>query len=174
VIERALRTCHALAAYVTPDFHGSWWTDQEVGWALGRGVPVIPISVGVQPYGFIGAIQAIQVGQLGAWTIGFQVFRAIALRSFRGRPPRSETAAIVARTVVRAVCDSPSYDGTRQRVPLLDLIPPDMWTPEMIDELEQAPGNNSQIGDATLYGPRRLAPQHIRDMVARLRAALGP
>jgi TIR domain len=123
VIERALRTCHALAAYVTPDFHGSLWTDQEVGWALGRGVPVIPISAGVQPYGFFGAIQAIQAGQWGAWTIGFQVFRAIALRSFRDGPPRNANAAIVARAVVRAVCDSPSYDGTRQRFPLLDVIP---------------------------------------------------
>jgi hypothetical protein len=169
VIERALHTCHALVAYVTPDFHESLWTDQEVGWTLGRRLPVIPISVGVQPYGFFGAIQAIQAGQWGAWTIAFQVFRAVALRSFRGGPPRSPNAAIVARTVVRAVCDSPSYDGTRQRMPLLDLIPSDLWTDEMIDELEQAPANNSQIRDATLYAPARPAPQHIRDMVARLR-----
>jgi hypothetical protein len=54
-------------------------------------------------------------------------------------------------------------------MPLLDLIPSDLWTDEMIDELEQAPANNSQIRDATLYAPARPAPQHIRDMVARLR-----
>lgn len=80
----------------------------------------------------------------------------------------------MARTVVRAVCDSPSYDGTRQRVPLLDLIPDDMWTLEMIVELEQALANNSQIRDATLYGPSRPAPQHIRDMIERHRGADGP
>jgi len=90
------------------------------------------------------------------------------------RPPRNANAAIVARAVVRAACDSPSYDGTRQRFPLLDLIPADIWTPEMIDELEQAPANNSQVRDATLYGPTRPAPQHIRDLIARLRGALGP
>jgi hypothetical protein len=36
VIERALRSCDVLLAYVTPDFAASHWTDQEVGWALGR------------------------------------------------------------------------------------------------------------------------------------------
>ncbi len=36
VIERALGTCHTLVAHVTPDFHASNWTDQEVGWILGQ------------------------------------------------------------------------------------------------------------------------------------------
>jgi hypothetical protein len=54
-------------------------------------------------------------------------------------------------------------------MPLLDLIPADLWTDEMIDELEQAPADNSQIRDATLYAPSRPASQHIRDVVARLR-----
>ena len=34
-IEAALRSMHAMAALITPDFHDSEWTDQEVGWALG-------------------------------------------------------------------------------------------------------------------------------------------
>ncbi len=38
-IEAALRSMHAMAALITPDFHDSKWTDQEVGWALGSGVP---------------------------------------------------------------------------------------------------------------------------------------
>lgn len=59
-ISLALRSMHALSALITPDFHGSNWTDQEVGWALGRGVPVMPIRLGADPYGFAGKIQAIQ------------------------------------------------------------------------------------------------------------------
>ena len=58
-ISLALRSMHALAALMTIDFHKSDWTDQEVGWALGRGVPVLPISLGLNPYGFVGKIQAI-------------------------------------------------------------------------------------------------------------------
>lgn len=58
-IELALRSMHALAALVTPDFHASQWTDQEVGWALGRGVLVVPVRLGADPYGFAGKVQAV-------------------------------------------------------------------------------------------------------------------
>lgn len=64
-IALALRSMHALAALVTPDFHDSKWTDQEIGWALGRGVPVLPVRLGADPYGFIGKLQAIS-GTLSA------------------------------------------------------------------------------------------------------------
>jgi hypothetical protein len=58
-ISLALRSMHALAALVTDDFHSSNWTDQELGWALGRGVPVLPVRLGADPYGFVGKIQAV-------------------------------------------------------------------------------------------------------------------
>lgn len=58
-IELGLRSMHALAAIITPDFHNSRWTDQEVGWALGRGVLVVPVRLGADPYGFVGSIQAV-------------------------------------------------------------------------------------------------------------------
>ena len=57
-IELGLSSMHALAALLTTDFHQSNWTDQEVGWAMGRGVPVIPVRLGVNPYGLMGKIQA--------------------------------------------------------------------------------------------------------------------
>ena len=34
VIEQALDTCDALAAYLSTHFHASLWTDQEVGWCI--------------------------------------------------------------------------------------------------------------------------------------------
>ncbi len=57
-IELALRSMHALAALLTPDFHASNWTDQEIGFALGKGVLVVPVRFGADPYGFIGKVQA--------------------------------------------------------------------------------------------------------------------
>jgi hypothetical protein len=59
-IELALRSMHALAALLTPEFHTSEWTDQEVGFALGRGVLVVPIGLGLIPYGFIGKVQGMR------------------------------------------------------------------------------------------------------------------
>lgn len=63
-IELALRSMHALGALLTPEFHASKWTDHELGWALGRGVLVVPLRLGVDPYGLIGKIQGLP-GNLG-------------------------------------------------------------------------------------------------------------
>jgi hypothetical protein len=59
VIESALGTCDALVAFVTSDFRESAWCDQEVGWALGRGLVTIPVNLSADPHGFAGAIQAV-------------------------------------------------------------------------------------------------------------------
>lgn len=57
-IEAALATMEMLAALLTSDFHDSEWTDQEIGYALGRNVPVLALSMGVDPKGFVGRFQA--------------------------------------------------------------------------------------------------------------------
>lgn len=59
-IEVALRSMDAMAALLTPEFHDSSWTDQEVGVAIGRGVLVIPVRLPVVPYGFMAKIQALR------------------------------------------------------------------------------------------------------------------
>jgi hypothetical protein len=57
-IELALGSMHALCALLTPDFHQSNWTDQEIGFAFGRSVPVLSVRLGVSPYGFMGKTKA--------------------------------------------------------------------------------------------------------------------
>jgi hypothetical protein len=58
-IENALSSMDAFVALLTEKFHESFWTDQEVGYALARGVPIIAVKVGIDPYGFIGKFQAL-------------------------------------------------------------------------------------------------------------------
>ena len=59
-IESALFSMDALVALMTDDFHDSDWTDQEVGVAMGRCVPIISVKLGkMNPYGFIGRFQAL-------------------------------------------------------------------------------------------------------------------
>lgn len=58
-IENALSSMDALVALMTEDFHDSLWTDQEVGFAFGCGVPIISVKFGRDPYGFIGKFQAL-------------------------------------------------------------------------------------------------------------------
>lgn len=58
-IENALASMDAFVALLTEDFHDSLWTDQEVGFAVARGVPIIAVRLGQDPYGFIGKFQAL-------------------------------------------------------------------------------------------------------------------
>ena len=58
-IENALFSMDAFVALMTDEFHDSIWTDQEVGVAFGRGVQIISVKLGKDPYGFIGKFQAL-------------------------------------------------------------------------------------------------------------------
>lgn len=58
-IENALHSMDGFVAILTDGFHDSLWTDQEVGFALARGVPVIALRMGKDPYGFLGKFQAL-------------------------------------------------------------------------------------------------------------------
>ncbi len=57
-IRSALSSCDALVALVSKEFKTSDWCEQEVGWALGRDVPCVPVRINVTPYGLLGTIQA--------------------------------------------------------------------------------------------------------------------
>jgi hypothetical protein len=65
-IENALATMDGFIAIMTPDFHESNWTDQELGFAFARGVPIIALRMGRDPYGFIGKFQGLTASWLGA------------------------------------------------------------------------------------------------------------
>lgn len=58
-IENALFSMDAFVALLTNGFHDSLWTDQEIGVAYGRKVPIIAVKHGTDPYGFIGKFQAL-------------------------------------------------------------------------------------------------------------------
>jgi hypothetical protein len=59
-IETALESMDAFVALLTDNFHESKWTDQEVGYAVAKGVPIIAVRLGSDPYGFIGKFQALR------------------------------------------------------------------------------------------------------------------
>ena len=59
-IELALQSMDVMLAFITDDFFESAWTNQEIGYALARKIPIISIKVGKQdPAGFIRNRQAI-------------------------------------------------------------------------------------------------------------------
>jgi len=58
-IERALYCMDAFVAIHTKGFSASNWTQQEIGFAVGRGVKVISLRMGEDPTGFISKQQAL-------------------------------------------------------------------------------------------------------------------
>ena len=58
-IERALYTMDAMLTIHTKGFSNSFWTQQEIGFALGRGTKVMSLRLEEDPQGFISKHQAI-------------------------------------------------------------------------------------------------------------------
>lgn len=60
-VEAGLETMEVLVAVVEPGFKESDWCVQEVGFALGRKIDIIPLRAGLDPFGFFGKYQGIQI-----------------------------------------------------------------------------------------------------------------
>jgi TIR domain len=166
VIESALDTCDVMVAVVTPEFRLSDWCGQEVGWALGRGLVVIPVSLTEQPYGFFGAFQAVQVRGRPAAEVARLVAHAIATGVFRRQRPGSERLiAPLASAVVQAFCSSGSSAIAARRFELLRQIPRGAWTQDTRTAVLAACESNERVQQATLPGGRSLVGS-ARDLVS--------
>ena len=171
-IQRALQTCDVLVAYLSPEFSRSDWADQEVGWALGRGIPIVPIDAGAKPYGFLGAFQAMKTSaEMPVNSLALEVTRAIAIAAFHQTVTNQRTADAMADLIIEAFCTSPGYESTRQRFTLLQLIPAACWSATRREQIEGALVGNRQIAEAKLArsdaGPRRSEGTHCgTDLVA--------
>ncbi len=137
-IEAALRTMNAMAALITPDFHESLWTDQEIGWALGAGVYVIPVRRGANPYGFLAEVQGVQgVGKTVA-QVADEVF-SILVR-------HNATRDLLLDALVSGLERSESFAEARDNIKLIERarsIPMPLLT-----RIEVAAVSNDQIADS--------------------------
>ena len=63
-IMKAMNTAHLFVAVITKDFHEGIWTNQEVGYALRKDIPILPWKIGGDdPKGFLASVQALK----GKW-----------------------------------------------------------------------------------------------------------
>lgn len=92
-IEQALRTMDAAVVILHPEVNSSAWCQQEIGWALGRGVPHFVLRMGADPDGFIAATQwasrpEARPEQIGAliidWLIDVPALRSAILTGLLG------------------------------------------------------------------------------------------
>lgn len=72
-IERALHTMDAFVSVHTTGFKDSIWTQQEIGFACARGIPIIPLKMAEDPVGFISKNQALPRAAKNAVTIAADI-----------------------------------------------------------------------------------------------------
>jgi hypothetical protein len=72
-IERALYVMDAFLAIHTRGFKESFWTQQEIGFAVGRGVKIISLKMGEDPTGFISKRQALPRGRRTAEEVAAEI-----------------------------------------------------------------------------------------------------
>ena len=78
-ILRALFSADALVALLSDDFKEGDWTGQEIGVAVGRGIPVYCVRLGIDPYGLIGYKQGIPgSGWENPSAIGKSIYETLA------------------------------------------------------------------------------------------------
>ena len=107
-ITKALASCHALAAILCGDFKTSRYCDQEIGFALQRGILVIPVRVAADPYGFMAPLQGVAAFDLKPVEIASEIRKLIL-----SNPTTKEIAAVGERTsmenLVREFLTSSNY-----------------------------------------------------------------
>lgn len=149
-IELALRSMNAMAALLTPDFHASNWTDQEIGAAFGRGIFVLPVRLPINPYGFIAKTQGL-AGDLAKPTIMASAIVGILLK-------RPRTDAPMREALVVALEQSQSFSASKLVAAKVDSTTG--FDPDQLTRIETSIASNSEVGNA--FG----VPDRLRRYVA--------
>lgn len=145
-IEAALTTADSLIALLHPQFHESKWTDQEIGFAMGRGLPVFAVRFGQDPYGFVARFQA--------FTGNGKTVTALAQELFDAYRKNKQTQKRIAEVLVTLFETSPTFASAKTRVGYLEDLT--TWDTSFISRIKSALESNSQISDS--WGvPERVA-----------------
>jgi hypothetical protein len=152
-IERALFSMDALLALMTEDFSDSDWTDQEIGIAMGRQIPVIPVRLGRNPYGFIGKYQALS-GDLNNLSI-------LSTKIYDLLWTIPELKDSLSESLIAAFEYSNSFQQAKTLVKELERL--SNVSPHLVDRIENAPKENRQVREA--FGVE----SHLSSIIKKLR-----
>jgi len=144
-IWKALMTMEVLLAFITDDFSEGDWTDQELGVALGRGIPIIPLKIQSKPpHGFISETQAVKGGLEDLESTSNQVFETIVNKI--DQKGRLKTAAI------EAWANSSNFYDTMDSFKRLNHF--DGFTGKHIERIISAFNANDQLYNCRYLGVR--------------------
>lgn len=137
-IDRAMRTADVFVALVHPEFNESSWCQQEVGIAMGLGMPLYAVRMGADPAGFLGRDQ---------WPSGFERRPAeVAALITRWASSLPSMADLMVPALLAALRGAQSFIEAGQvskRVAQLGPLTDEQWA-----ELDEITRTNDQVGKA--------------------------
>lgn len=134
-IDSALRSMDAMAALLTREFHESKWTDQEVGVAVARGAMIVPVKLGLDPYGFIARQQALAGDLTKPGVLAVAIVRVLARHATTGQPMRG--------ALVVALEGAASFADAKAVASLIETS--QGFTPEQLRRIGVSIEENSQV-----------------------------
>jgi hypothetical protein len=149
VIENGLETMEVMVLFLTDDFE-STWTNQEVGYALGKGTPIISLKLGkIDPPGFVNHKQALKSSIQTPITSAQGLFPLIG--KALGKQERLQDILIT------SFIESPSWTDTKTRFDRMAKVV-DKLTDVQLSRIITAFRDNDQLYQAAhlVSGYRRL------------------
>ena len=143
-IERALAMMDLVASLHTTGFATSWWTNQEIGVALGRGVPILCVRVDEDPQGFVGSSQAIAGVGRPAADIAKALISAMSAYAQLARP--------LQMGAVKQWETSRSFDEAIRAFKLIDTFK--TMPTDLLARIERAYETNAQLYRCAAVGRR--------------------
>ena len=138
VIEDALFTCDGVLVLLNDEFHKSKWTDQEVGISYGLKKIIIPLRMGIDPYGFLGKFQGLQAKGKKIKAIAFDVFKLLN--------QKEESSELISKSIINKFVNSTSFIKSLETIPILEELT--HIDRESLGELKNAGESNLQIKGA--------------------------
>jgi len=152
-----------MIVFLHPELYESHWCDQEIDWAFGRKRPILPLNFGLNPYGFIGKLQA----QPAAHASSVRVAQFIM--DWLTKTPSLHTR--LAHGLVEAFVHSGSWSFTRSVVPLLDRM--QSITDDDLSRMEQAARDNIEVRECGIP-PNMSGPEWVANFVQKRRGTISP
>lgn len=132
-----LQTMEVFLLFLTDDFVESLWCQQEVGYALGKGIPIVSLKLGkTDPPGFISNVQALK-GSIGSpEALAPEVYKLIG--KVLGIEERLQDG------IVAAFVAAADFDQVRTRFDLMKASVPSL-TPAQVDMIVQGFTDNETL-----------------------------
>lgn len=139
-IIKGLETMEVMLTFITDNFHASTWTNQEVGYALGKGIPIISVKVQKEdPKGFIGSTQAVRAHLEQPEDVASTIYDLVANKL--GQKSRAH------ETLISAFLNSRSFNEARDRFDRINRVI-DSLSDSEVERIVDGFATNDQLHNA--------------------------